>query len=1077
MHCDEVIDSRFKRFAIPTALAFCLCFYMPKARAQVSSTTTADSPIVTVNFATTSATSLNPSFNGFNSNLLNAVEYYDTNYQHILATLSPSWLRFPGGTDSEAFSWASGQLVQTWVDGLSAKAYTQNINANALPIVAGKGGSSFSDFAALAANLGGAKIIVSVNAYTDSPESAQAFAQYALTNHIPVAAWELANEPYTWTTTDDPGTPGFFPDAHYYAMKMKSYRDAIKAADPNAVVTLYFSEAGHPDKLWDNTLANYTPQYWDAVSYHEYVFPGNLIAFDDLMAAANGQLVSNTTSYLTGYLMPKNAPGMRYVISEVSPASGQGGLLLGTLYGGIYSAEFSLRMSTLPQVMHVASFQVLSNAGIDETNRHLNVVQDAFNKGTTTNTTGLNFGFFVSAQAAGEAVANAALHNSIGVYTTTTAGGPTAPILGGGTIPAIYAQAYDGGNGKRYVVLTNKSIFTAVAQIMQDGAGLTSPMQMTFVTGTDPTLPNFGTVPDNVPIQTQTVTDPGAVTIPPYSVVRLEWSVSPCNYTMSFGGQVLPASGGSGTINFIAPANCPWTVGPLPAWITVTGASSGMGTGTITFNVLPNNSGDLSASITIGGTPFTVEQQAASIPGLSLIGSMPHIAAEENWTTTFTLVNKSNATATARLSLFGDPGDTTGNGPLSLPLAFPQISPAPAAEMAASLDRTIPSNASLIIDSSGPQTPPVQVGSAQLAATAAVDGFAIFHLIPEAQEAVVPMETRNANSYLLAFDNTAGVVLGVAVENVSAQPTVIPIMIRDDTGAVIGSAGATISLARNGHTSFVLSSQYPVTANKRGTIEFDTPVGGRISVLGLRFTPPNNALTTIPALANVVAGGGSIAHLASGGDGWQTTFVLINTGTSSAQATLSFYADQTGAPMLLPLTFPQGNIPPTTAPSLTHTLAAGATLLVVSSGEAQLLIGSAQLSTSGQVSGFVIYRHNNQEAVVPLESRNANAYILAFDNTNGTATGIAVNAVSTQGVSVPVIVRDDTGAQIAIDTLNLAANGHTQFTLVTDKYPATANIRGTIEFDKPANGQIGAVGIRIPAGAAHTYTTLPALAR
>ena len=77
----------------------------------------------------------------------------------------------------------------------------------AQPIVAGKGGASFSDFAALAAAVGGAKIIVSVNAYTDTPQSAGAFAKYALTNHIPVAVWELANEPYTWLKTDagDPG--------------------------------------------------------------------------------------------------------------------------------------------------------------------------------------------------------------------------------------------------------------------------------------------------------------------------------------------------------------------------------------------------------------------------------------------------------------------------------------------------------------------------------------------------------------------------------------------------------------------------------------------------------------------------------------------------------------------------------------------------------------------------------------------------------------------------------------------------------------------------------------------------------
>jgi hypothetical protein len=248
--------------------------------------------------------------------------------------------------------------------------------------------------------------------------------------------------------------------------------------------------------------------------------------------------------------------------------------------------------------------------------------------------------------------------------------------------------------------------------------------------------------------------------------------------------------------------------------------------------------------------------------------------------------------------------------------------------------------------------------------------------------------------------------------------------------------------------------------------------------LGLRFTPPNNALTTIPALANVPTGGGSIAHLASGGDGWQTTFVLVNTGTSAAQVTLSFFADQTGAPLSLPLSFPQpGGGADTMTTSYQKLLPAGASLYIVSTGAVNLLTGSAQLTTTGHVGGFVIFRHNNQEAVVPLENRNASGYIIAFDNTNGTATGIAVNAVSAGQVNVPVVVRDDTGAQIAADTIVLAANGHYAFTLGVDKYPAARMIRGTIEIDTPAGAQIGGLGIRIPSGAAHTYTTLPALAK
>jgi hypothetical protein len=89
-----------------------------------------------------------------------------------------------------------------------------------------------------------------------------------------------------------------------------------------------------------------------------------------------------------------------------------------------------------------------------------------------------------------------------------------------------------------------------------------------------------------------------------------------------------------------------------------------------------------------------------------------------------------------------------------------------------------------------------------------------------------------------------------------------------------------------------------------------------------------------------------------------------------------------------------------------------------------------------------------------------------------------VNNVSTAAqVSIPVVVRDDTGAQIAADTLTMDANGHYAFTLGVDRYPTTLTIRGTIEFDAPPNAQIGALGIRIPTGAAHTFTTLPALAK
>ncbi len=538
----------------------------------------------------------------------------------------------------------------------------------------------------------------------------------------------------------------------------------------------------------------------------------------------------------------------------------------------------------------------------------------------------------------------------------------------------------------------------------------------------------------------------------------------------SFGsGPEIDASSGSGNLVTLISA----------AYLEVpTGYVSGsdLGTSTATWN----NQTIVSLGLIVGTYVYTWGSGASADSftlNIGLIGSIPHLAAEENWTTAFTLVNKGTGPARAQLNLFGDP-----SGTLQLPLTLPQ-EPELGLQIASSIDQNIAANASLIVNTAGPQNPPVQTGSAQLWGTGALDGFAIFHQTSTAQEAVVPLETRNASSYLLAFDNTGGVVLGVALANVSTQAGNVRVVIRDDAGAQIGTA--VLAMPANGHTSFVLSDPtngFPVTADIRGTIEFDTPPNGQISVLGLRFTPPNNALTTIPALANVGTGGGSIAHLASGGDGWQTTFVLVNTGSTAATATLRFFADQTGLPLILPLAFPQTG-PGTTMSVASYTtpqMAAGASLIIVSSGAANLLTGSAQLSTTGNVSGFVIFRHNSQEAVVPLESRNGGGYIIAFDNTNGTATGIAVNAVSSQQVSVPATLRNDAGTVLGNNTITLSPNGHSAFTLGIDKFqniPNVGSIRGTVEFATPQGATIGALGIRMAAGAAHPYTTLPALAK
>ena len=191
-----------------------------------------------------------------------------------------------------------------------------------------------------------------------------------------------------------------------------------------------------------------------------------------------------------------------------------------------------------------------------------------------------------------------------------------------------------------------------------------------------------------------------------------------CSYSLNAGGEGFTAAGGNGSVNISVNPGCPWTATSPPSWITFTSGASGSGAATFTFQASANSGGARSGTFTVAGISFNVQQEAASISGLGFIGSMAHLAAEENWITTFTLVDKSASPATARLSFSGDALDPTGNGPLTLPLLFPQQASAAVSRQAAaalpllgaSFDQTLAGNASWIVTTAGPQTPPVLVG-------------------------------------------------------------------------------------------------------------------------------------------------------------------------------------------------------------------------------------------------------------------------------------------------------------------------------------------------------------------------------
>lgn len=125
----------------------------------------------------------------------------------LLREVGAHILRFPGGSLSDEYHWATGRsLANTWA-----------------------WGTSFTNFMHVATNVG-VQAIITANYGTGTPQEAAGWVRNAnVTNHLGFKYWEVGNECYgTWET--DSNT---FPhDPYTYATRAASYMQQMRAADP-----------------------------------------------------------------------------------------------------------------------------------------------------------------------------------------------------------------------------------------------------------------------------------------------------------------------------------------------------------------------------------------------------------------------------------------------------------------------------------------------------------------------------------------------------------------------------------------------------------------------------------------------------------------------------------------------------------------------------------------------------------------------------------------------------------------------------------------------------------------------------
>lgn len=204
------------------------------------------------------------------------------------------------------------------------------------------------------------------------------------------------------------------------------------------------------------------------------------------------------------------------------------------------------------------------------------------------------------------------------------------------------------------------------------------------------------------------------------------------------------------------------------------------------------------------------------------------------------------------------------------------------------------------------------------------------------------------------------------------------------------------------------------------------------------------------------ASGGVLAHVAHGGP-WRTLITLTNPGaTETGKAVLAFNTS-TGAPFILTLTNGRKTV---TTSRFEITLPPRSVMFLEPVGvPGTVFTGFAELEVeSGQMTGYAVFRavlpdRPDLEAVVPLEWGVTKTAMIAFDNTRGFVTSVAIaNRWEFFPCELIADVLDEDGNLLGTYRRVLAGMSQAAFETWRE-WPATAGRRGVVRLSN--TGSVG----------------------
>ena len=459
---------------------------------------------LSVHIDTQSGHAIERGASGYNVRIADKVwSYTHPDFQKAVDTLRPGWLRYFSGTMGDAFNSATGlyDYDYAWMMDHQQQYLT------GYQFTKMKGPHRVYDLYQVLGSVGG-KLVITVNAFTETPDIAAEMVRFCRNHHIEVEGYQFCNEPYFYVPHRN---RYWWNDGYDYARKMKPYADSIRGEDPSAKLALNCTWDG----IWGfmKEIQQYQEEqgrYWDIFSKHSYApHIGGSESFQSAYRRANSRLIEVTSPSAMKQIEAYSWEGAPLLITEF----GVWNRALSGIYSGIYVAEYTLRQLEHPNAWLIGSHEISGNAR-PARGRKAELVE-AYQQGVNLNTDTLRTGIRLSNEGKAMRLIHQISSQSDYTWDVNLEGNPLVPGLNNQEVSGVYARAFRGLGLYDYLVLTNRSDQTLPLELDLDGRKPSGPFMAQWISSSNPLDRSFQ-------IQTDTL-EAQNLQLSPYSVLTLSW--------------------------------------------------------------------------------------------------------------------------------------------------------------------------------------------------------------------------------------------------------------------------------------------------------------------------------------------------------------------------------------------------------------------------------------------------------------------------------------------------------------------------------------------------------------------------